>query len=123
MAASIAVFCCVALTSGDASATVEWGRVGEVTTLTSGRLCKNDGKYIICDSTTPTISSGSVGIGSTTPGATLTLTGTEALTLGSDYTTIGLQSQHSLGDPLQRRGNGHLLRHRGGGQRSGFDPA
>src|ERR1019366_5844102 len=52
MAASIAVFCCVALTSGDASATVEWGRVGEVTTLTRGRLCKNDGKYIIRDSTT-----------------------------------------------------------------------
>jgi hypothetical protein len=63
----LAAFCCVALISGAASATVEWGRVGEVTTLTSGQLCKNDGKYIICDSTTPTISGGAVGIGTTTP--------------------------------------------------------
>ena len=43
------------------------GRVGEVTTLTSGQLCKNDGKYIICDFTTPTISGGAVGIGTATP--------------------------------------------------------
>jgi hypothetical protein len=106
MAASLAVFCCVALTSGDASATVEWGRVGEVTTLTSGQLCKNDGKYIICDSTTPTISSGNVGIGSTTPGATLTLTGTEALNLGSDYTTTGLQSDVAINTASAFRYNG-----------------
>jgi hypothetical protein len=84
MAASIAVFCCVALTSGDASATVEWGRVGEVTTLTSGQLCKNDGKYIICDSTTPTISSGNVGIGSTSPAVSLDISQmTDALALPS----------------------------------------
>jgi hypothetical protein len=59
--------------SGAASATVEWGRIGEVTTLTSGQLCKNDGKYIICDSTTPTISGGAVGIGTTSPNASALL--------------------------------------------------
>ena len=69
----LAVFCCVALMSGAASATVEWGRIGEVTTLTSGQLCKNDGKYIICDSTTPTISGGAVGIGTTSPNASALL--------------------------------------------------
>ena len=63
-----AVFCCVALFSGAAVAQVAWERVGTVTTLTSGQLCKNDGKNMICDSTTPSISASNfVGIGSTLP--------------------------------------------------------
>jgi hypothetical protein len=62
------VFCCVVLTSGAASAQVNWKRVGTVTTLTSGQLCKTDGTNVICDSTTPSISASNfVGIGSTSP--------------------------------------------------------
>jgi hypothetical protein len=63
-----AAFCCVVLTSGAASAQVNWKRVGTVTTLTSGQLCKTDGTNVICDSTTPSISASNfVGIGSTAP--------------------------------------------------------
>src|ERR1019366_5094205 len=49
---------------------------------------------------------GNVGIGSTTPGATLTLTGTEALNLGSDYTTTGLQSDVAINTASAFRYNG-----------------
>ena len=63
-----AAFCCVVLTSGAASAQVNWKRVGTVSTLTNGHLCKTDGTNVICDSTTPSISASNfVGIGSTAP--------------------------------------------------------
>ncbi len=63
-----AVFCCAVLTSGAASAQVNWKRVGTVSTLTNGQLCKTDGTNVICDSTTPSISASNfVGIGSTAP--------------------------------------------------------
>ena len=63
-----AAFCCVVLASGAASAQVNWKRVGTVTTLTNGQLCKTDGTNVICDSTTPSISASNfVGIGSTLP--------------------------------------------------------
>ncbi|WP_036296980.1 hypothetical protein [Methylosinus sp. PW1] len=42
-------------------------------TLTANQLCKTDGNDIICDSTTPTISGGNVGIGSTSPVSSLDL--------------------------------------------------
>jgi len=64
---AVAVFYCVVLMSASAAAQVSWKRVGTVTTLTNGQLCKTDGTVLICDSTTPTISSGLVGIGSTGP--------------------------------------------------------
>ena len=69
---AIAVFCCVVLTSGAASAQVNWKRVGTVSTLTNGQLCKTDGTNVICDSTTPSISASNfVGIGSTLPTVSL----------------------------------------------------
>lgn len=63
----------MALMSGSASAQISWKRVGTVTTLTNGQLCKNDGTNIICDSTTPTILGGKVGIGTTSPSVLLDL--------------------------------------------------
>jgi hypothetical protein len=45
----------------------QWNRVATDTTLTDGQLCKTDGTNIVCDSTTPTIVSGMVGIGTTRP--------------------------------------------------------
>jgi hypothetical protein len=67
-AIAAAAFCCVVLTSGAASAQVNWKRVGTVSTLTNGQLCKTDGTNVICDSTTPSISASNfVGIGSTAP--------------------------------------------------------
>ena len=69
---AIAVFCCAVLTSGAASAQVNWKRVGTVSTLTNGQLCKTDGTNVICDSTTPSISASNfVGIGSTLPTVSL----------------------------------------------------
>src|SRR5664280_323217 len=65
--ASLAVFCCVALMTTPATAAVQWNRVGVVTTLTNGQLWKTDGTNVVCDSTTPTIASGLVGIGSVGP--------------------------------------------------------
>ena len=62
-----AVFCCAALVSSVASAAISWKRVGTVTTLTNGQLCTTDGTSVYCDSTTPTVSGGMVGIGSTLP--------------------------------------------------------
>lgn len=86
MAASIAAFCCVVFVSGAAFAQISWKRLGTVTTLTNGQLCKNDGTNIICDSTTPTISSGNLGIGTTAPlefvdieGASKTIASTDAI--------------------------------------------
>ena len=67
VAFSVAVFGCVVLTSGASSAAISWKRVGTVTTLTNGQLCTNDGTSVYCDSTTPTVAGGMVGIGSTAP--------------------------------------------------------
>ena len=80
---ALAVVCSLA-TSGGAHAAhvVTWGRIGTVTTLTQGQLCTNDGWNISCDSTTPTIASGLVGIGSTAPVVSLDLSQeTDALAL------------------------------------------
>jgi len=65
------VLLCVA--SRESSAAVQWNRVGTVTTLTSGQLCTDDGKNIYCDTTTPTVSGGKVGVGSTAPIVSLDL--------------------------------------------------
>ena len=66
-------FGCAVLTSGAASAQVNWKRVGVVSNLTSGQLCRTDGTYVICDSTTPTIAGSQVGIGTTAPNASALL--------------------------------------------------
>jgi hypothetical protein len=50
-----------------------WKRIGTVSTLTNGQLCKTDGTNVICDTTTPTIASGLVGIGTTSPVVSLDL--------------------------------------------------
>jgi hypothetical protein len=72
----------MALMSTPAAALVSWRRVGTVTTLTNNQLCKTDGTDIICDTTTPTISSGLVGIGSVGPVVSLDLSQkTDALAL------------------------------------------
>jgi hypothetical protein len=68
-----AAVCCIALMAAPADAQVNWKRVGVVSTLTNGQLCKTDGTYVICDSTTPTISGGAVGIGTTSPNASALL--------------------------------------------------
>jgi hypothetical protein len=73
--AILAVLSCMVLWAAPATAQVSWKRVGTVTTLTSGQLCKTDGTVIICDSTTPTISSGQVGIGTTSFSQALTVAG------------------------------------------------
>jgi hypothetical protein len=53
---------------------VAWNRVGTVTTMTNGQICRTDGTNIICDNITPSIlSTGSVGIGSTAPIVSLDL--------------------------------------------------
>jgi hypothetical protein len=96
MAASLAAFCCVALMSGAASAQVKFRRIGTVTTTINGQLCTNNGNDMVCDSTTPTISGGNVGIGSTTPGAKLTLTGTEALNLGTNALRMPHGAAHAV---------------------------
>ena len=67
-------FGCAVVTSGAASAqTHQWSRVGVVSSLTSGQMCKTDGTFVICDSTTPTISGSQVGIGTTAPNASALL--------------------------------------------------
>ena len=76
-------FCCMALTTTPAAA-VQWNRVGVVTTLTNGQLCKTDGTNVVCDSTTPTIASGLVGIGTTSPSQLLTVGGNIDIT-GSGF--------------------------------------
>jgi hypothetical protein len=77
-----AAFCCVVLTSGAASAAISWKRVGTVTTLTNGQLCTNDGTSVYCDSTTPTVAGGLMGIGSTLPVVSLDISQmTDALAL------------------------------------------
>jgi hypothetical protein len=65
----LAALCCFLLLSGEAHAqhVVQWSRVGTVTTLTSGQLCRTDGTYIICDSNNPTIAGASLGIGTAAP--------------------------------------------------------
>jgi hypothetical protein len=79
---ALAVVCCLASSGAHAAHTISWGRVGTVTTLTNGQLCTNDGWNITCDSTTPTIASGLVGIGSTAPVVSLDLSQeTDALAL------------------------------------------
>jgi hypothetical protein len=79
---ALAVVCCFASSGGAHAHTITWSRVGTVTTLTNGQLCTNDGWNIYCDSTTPTIASGLVGIGSTAPVVSLDLSQeTDALAL------------------------------------------
>jgi hypothetical protein len=73
---------------------VGWKRVGTVTTLTNGQLCKTDGQVIICDSTTPTISSGDVGIGTTSPINSLDISG--AATIGASCAGIDLAPTNGL---------------------------
>ena len=60
---------CVILLSGEADAqhVLQWSRVGTVTTLTNGQLCRTDGTFIICDTNNPTIAGASLGIGTTAP--------------------------------------------------------
>ena len=75
--------------SGAADAAISWKRVGTVTTLTNNQLCTNDGTSIFCDTTTPTVSSGLVGIGSLSPITSLDLsqrTDAIALPVGSSGT-------------------------------------
>ena len=79
---ALAVVCCLASSGGAHAHTITWSRVGTVTTLTNGQLCTNDGWNVYCDSTTPTIASGLVGIGSTAPVVSLDLSQkTDALAL------------------------------------------
>jgi hypothetical protein len=53
---------------------VAWNRVGTVTTMTNGQICRTDGTNIICDNITPSIlSTGSVGIGTAAPIVSLDL--------------------------------------------------
>lgn len=84
---AVAVFCCVTLTNGAATAQVSWKHIGTVTTLTNGQLCKTDGTQIICDTTTPTIASGLVGIGTTLPSQLLTVGGNIDITGTNGYLT------------------------------------
>ena len=85
--AILAVLCCMVLWAAPATAQVSWKRVGTVTTLTSGQLCKTDGTVIICDGTTPTIVSGLVGIGTTLPSQRLTVGGNIDITGTNGYLT------------------------------------
>ncbi len=65
---------------------VAWNRIATVTTMINGQVCITDGTNIICDSTTPTISAGNVGIGSTSPRSILDLsqnTGAMILPIGT----------------------------------------
>jgi hypothetical protein len=89
MAASIAAFCCAVFVSGAAFAQISWKRVGTVTTLTNGQLCKNDGTNIVCDSTTPTISGGNVGIGTTAPSTALNISSS------TNQTSLRLETTNS----------------------------
>jgi hypothetical protein len=75
--ASLAVFCCAVLMTAPAGAhVVAWSRVATTNGLpTSGQLCTNDGNFIVCDTTTPTIASGLVGIGTTSPNNILNVYG------------------------------------------------
>jgi hypothetical protein len=75
------------LWTAPATAQVSWKRVGTVTTLTNGQLCKTDGTVIICDGTTPTIVSGLVGIGTTLPSQLLTVGGNIDITGTNGYLT------------------------------------
>lgn len=82
VAFGVVAFGCVVLTSGGASAAISWKRVGTVTTLTNGQLCTNDGTSVYCDSTTPTVAGGLMGIGSTLPVVSLDISQmTDALAL------------------------------------------
>jgi hypothetical protein len=103
---AVAVFCCVAFFSGAASAAISWKRVGTVTTLTNNQLCYTDGTNVVCDSSAPTLLGGNVGIGTTTPGDTLTINGDVGYMLGADYTTTGSQSDVNLGAVSAVRYNG-----------------
>jgi hypothetical protein len=72
----LACILCFCVFSAPAAAQVTWKRVGTVSTLDANQLCKTDGQVIICDTTTPTISSsGQVGIGTATPQSLLSLFG------------------------------------------------
>jgi len=65
---AVAVCCLVVFAPAiTANAAVSWKRVGTVTTLTGNQVCYTDGTNIICDSSAPTLSGGSVGIGSSSP--------------------------------------------------------
>ena len=56
------------LAAADPALAQSWKRVGTVTTLTNGQLCKTDGTNVICDNTTPFIDgSNNVGIGTNSP--------------------------------------------------------
>jgi hypothetical protein len=63
----------------------------------NGGVSIGSGYVSLAAPTNGTIIQGNVGIGTATAGATLTLTGTEANTFGTDYATTGSQSDVVLG--------------------------
>lgn len=63
----VAFGCFLVLMTGPAHAAVSWKHVGTVTTLTGNQLCYTDGANVICDSSAPTLSGTSIGIGTTSP--------------------------------------------------------
>jgi hypothetical protein len=71
----IALAACLLFASTPAEAVIQWRHVGTVSTITANQLCKTDGTDIFCDSTTPTISGGMVGIGTTVPSSSLSIYG------------------------------------------------
>ena len=88
----LAALCCVILLSGEADAqhVVQWSRVGTVTTLTNGQLCRTDGTFIICDSNNPTIAGASLGIGTAAPQNLLDVNGAASIGYNIAAPTNGL---------------------------------
>lgn len=81
--------CCAALLISalprDSFAAAQWRRVGTVSgTLTANQFCYTNGTDIVCDTNAPTLSGMNVGIGTTSPGATLDVNG--SVNLAGDVT-------------------------------------
>lgn len=77
--------------------------VGKIQNVSVGSPTGTAGSAVVL-ATSPTISAPT--LTGTTAGANLTLSGTEAMTLGSDYTTTGSQNDVSLGTVSAVRYNG-----------------
>ena len=86
-------------TAGTGSGTVTSSTVGQVAFFAS------TGTTVI-GTTTLNISGGQVGIGTASPGATLTVNGTQSFQLASDYTTTGLQADVAVNTGSAVRYNG-----------------